>query len=72
MSGFTAFLKKEARESLRSGKLVILASLFLLFGIMNPAIAKLTPWMLEMMSSIAISDSRQRTPERFKPVSIFK
>jgi ABC-2 type transport system permease protein len=50
VSGFTAFLKKEARESVRSGKLVILVSLFLLFGMMNPAIAKLTPWMLEMMS----------------------
>lgn len=47
MNGFFAFLKKEFFELSRSGKLVILGFIFVLFGIMNPAIAKLTPWILE-------------------------
>ena len=33
-----------------SGKAVILLLIFMLFGIMNPAIAKLTPWMMESMA----------------------
>lgn len=48
MKGFTAFLKKEFLELSRSGRLTILAIVFVLFGIMNPAIAKLTPLILEM------------------------
>lgn len=50
MNGFITFLKKEWLETVRSGKLVILVILFFLFGIMNPAIAKLTPWMMELMA----------------------
>lgn len=46
----TAFLKKEWLEQLRSGKLLLLGILFTLFGVMNPAIAKLTPLLLEMVS----------------------
>lgn len=45
-----AFLKKELTEQIRSGRLMILGLLFVLFGIMNPAIAKLTPWLLETMA----------------------
>lgn len=47
MNGFFAFLKKEFFELSRSGKLTIFGFIFILFGIMNPAIAKLTPWILE-------------------------
>lgn len=50
MKGFFALLRKEWLETVRSGKLTVLLILFLLFGIMNPAIAKLTPWMMEMLS----------------------
>ncbi len=50
MKSFYAFWKKEWLESARSGKLLLLFILFILFGIMNPAIAKLTPWMLELLS----------------------
>ncbi len=50
MKAFMAFFKKEWLEQLRSGRLLILLIIFLLFGIMNPAIAKLTPWMMELMS----------------------
>lgn len=48
MNVFFAFLKKEFFELSRSGKMMILSFIFILFGIMNPAVAKLTPWILEM------------------------
>lgn len=50
MKSLFAFMKKEFTEQLRSGRLMILGLLFVLFGIMNPAIAKLTPWLLETMA----------------------
>ena len=50
MKAFFAFFKKEVLESARSGKLLFLTLLFCAFGIMNPAIAKLTPWLLEIMA----------------------
>ncbi len=50
MRAFLALLKKEFLEGLRSRRLVILGLLFVLFGIMNPAIAKLTPWIVELTS----------------------
>lgn len=50
MRSLFAFMKKELMEQLRSGRLMILGLLFVLFGIMNPAIAKLTPWLLETMN----------------------
>ena len=36
MRSFVTFMKKEMTEQLRSGKLMILGILFVLFGIMNP------------------------------------
>ncbi len=50
MKTFIAFLKKELTEQLRTGHMLILGILFVLFGIMNPAIAKMTPWMMELLS----------------------
>lgn len=50
MRQLTAFTKKEFMELIRTGKLLILGIIFLLFGIMNPAIAKMTPWIMEMAS----------------------
>ena len=50
MRSFLAFFKKELMESARSGKLMILGILFFAFGVMNPAIAKLTPWLMEMFA----------------------
>ncbi len=50
MRGFLAFWKKEWLESLRTGKLVALGALFVGFGVMNPAIAKLTPWLIETLA----------------------
>lgn len=50
MKSFLAFLKKEWMENIRSGRITVLLILFLIFGIMNPAIAKITPWMMEIMA----------------------
>ncbi len=50
MRSLSAFMKKELMEQLRSARLMMLGLLFVLFGIMNPAIAKLTPWLLETMA----------------------
>lgn len=50
MKSLLAFLKKEIMEQRRSGKLMILSILFIVLGIMNPAVAKLTPWLMEMMA----------------------
>lgn len=50
MRTFLAFIKKEWMEHLRSGRIIILGILFVLFGIMNPAVAKLTPWLLETLT----------------------
>lgn len=47
-----AFLKKEWMEYYRSGKLIITVVIFALFGLMNPAIAKLTPFMMEQLASM--------------------
>ncbi len=50
MRAFLALLKKEFLEGLRSRRILILGLLFTLFGVMNPAIAKLTPWLLDLTS----------------------
>ncbi len=50
MRAFIALLKKEMLENIRSGRLLLVLILFTCFGIMNPAIAKMTPWIMEIMS----------------------
>ncbi len=45
-----AFWKKEWMDLIRSGKAFLLVLISALFGVMNPAIAKLTPWLMETMS----------------------
>ena len=50
MKQVVAFTKKEFMELTRSGKLYLLIGIFFIFGIMNPALAKLTPYLFEMLS----------------------
>lgn len=50
MKSLFAFMKKEWMEQVRSGKVILLGIIFVLLGIMNPAVAKLTPWMMEVLS----------------------
>ena len=56
MKSLFTFIKKECMEQLRSGRLWITLVLFVLLGIMNPAVAKLTPWLLEVMAD-SLSES---------------
>lgn len=50
MRALLAFLKKEWMGQLRGVRVMILSAIFLLLGIMNPAIAKMTPWLMEALS----------------------
>ncbi len=50
MRAFLAFMKKEWMEQLRSERITVLAIIFVLLGVMNPAVAKLTPWLFEVMA----------------------
>ncbi len=50
MKQFIAFTKKEILEQIRSGKLFIILIIFIVVGIMNPAITKLTPWIMDLLS----------------------
>ncbi|MFV0557439.1 MAG: ABC transporter permease, partial [Enterococcus sp.] len=48
MSHLLVFTKKEINESWRTSKFLILVIIFLLFGVMNPLVAKFTPELLKM------------------------
>ena len=50
MKTLFAFMKKEWLEQVRSVKLWICIGLFVLFGVMNPAVAKLMPIILDAFS----------------------
>lgn len=50
MKQFTGYIQKEFLEITRTGKLTIMTLLSVLFGIMNPLFAKLTPWLMQIMS----------------------
>ena len=49
MKGYLAFTKKEFMEQLRTYRLLILLSVFLIFGLMSPLLAKLLPEILSGM-----------------------
>ena len=55
MKQLVAFIQKEFMEIVRNSKLLICGIIFALLGIMNPAIAKLTPWIIEMYSNTSSS-----------------
>ena len=56
-----AFLKKEWMEWSRTGRMFLLLIIFILFGIMNPALAKLTPWLMEALSDSLADTGLQTT-----------
>ncbi len=51
MRALISFMKKEWIHQLRSGKLLSVGIVFVIIGILSPAMAKLTPALLEMLSS---------------------
>ena len=50
MKSTFAFLKKEFMGNFRSGKIFLIVGLFLLFGLMNPATAWVTPMLYDLMA----------------------
>ena len=50
VSDFFTFTVKELLELRRSGRLLIFTVIFILLGVMNPATAKLTPWLMKTMA----------------------
>ena len=50
MRALFAFFKKEMLASFRGARVPVLGVIFIAFGLMNPAIALLTPWMMELLS----------------------
>lgn len=55
MRAYIAFTKKEFYESVKTYRLFIMLSVFLLLGIMNPVTAKVTPQLLESFFPEGIS-----------------
>jgi ABC-2 type transport system permease protein len=55
MKGFTAYLRKEYLEQLRGYKLLILFSVLILFGMISPLVAKITPDLLKNLSGSGIT-----------------
>ncbi|MEN6313328.1 MAG: ABC transporter permease subunit [Clostridiaceae bacterium] len=54
MRAYVAFTKKEFMESIRTYKLLIMLLVFLLFGMLSPLAAKLTPKLLETLMTDGI------------------
>lgn len=50
MRSLIAFTKKEIFEQLRSWRLLVLGIVFIVFGVMSPMLAKLTPLLVEAMA----------------------
>ena len=57
-----AFMKKEILGQLRSWKLLVLGIVFILLGVMNAAVAKLTPRLYEMLADTYAESGMTFTP----------
>ncbi len=57
MRAYIAFTKKEIYESAKTYKLLLLIIVFLIFGFMNPIVAKLTPDIMKSLVEQGISIS---------------
>lgn len=55
IKNYSAFVGKEIVESIRTYKSIILLAIFLIFGIMNPLFAKLTPVIISSFAGDGIS-----------------
>lgn len=51
MDGFALFLRKELRESLRTNRLLVVAAIFAILGIISPLTAKYTPELLKSLGA---------------------
>ncbi len=51
MGGFATFLRKELHESLRTNRLLVVAAIFAVLGIISPLTAKYTPELLKSLGT---------------------
>jgi ABC-2 type transport system permease protein len=51
MDGFSIFLRKELRESLRTNRLLVVVAIFAILGIISPLSAKYTPELLKALGT---------------------
>ena len=51
MRGYTVLLTKEITEQWRTGRLLVLAVIFVLFGLASPVLAKYTPDIVKLAAS---------------------
>lgn len=51
MDGFSIFLRKELRESLRTNRLLVVVAIFAILGIISPLAAKYTPELLKSLGT---------------------
>ena len=49
MRQLRAMMKKELFEQLKTHRLVVMLLLFTLVGVLSPAFAKMTPWLLDLV-----------------------
>lgn len=73
MRGYIAFVKKEFMENTRTYKMLILFTVFFIFGVMSPLMAKLTPEILKsyavegmQMTSIPVPTAKDCYMQFFK------
>ena len=57
MRAYLAFTKKELFEFTKTYKLLLLVTVFLIFGFMNPVVAKFTPDLMELLMEEGIKIS---------------
>ena len=50
MRAFRAYFKKELLENLRCARFLIIGILFAFFGILNPLLTYITPWMMDFLA----------------------
>ena len=50
MRQLRAMMIKELFEQLKTHRLVVMLLLFTLVGVLSPAFAKMTPWLLDLVS----------------------
>lgn len=71
MNGFSLLIGKELREQTRTMRIVVVAAVFVLFGIISPLTAKYLPDIIKMFASDQIPLSLVPTPKTSDAVDQF-
>lgn len=66
MNGYTAFLKKEFVENIKNYRFLILFSVFLIFGLISPFLARFMPEILSAVAADMRMGSAPAAPDAWK------